>query len=125
MRNNKEYYTVAGVEAEDVIDGMDMWHREGAPTKYLFRNNNIFPKGDKNEDLKKALHYLHNCIKNVSKIPRDNNSLYFITRIDSSVFNDNIYFAISEMLYAIGKPESEYIDSINKVIKYIEAELYD
>ena len=119
-RNSRHYYEVAGVSAEDVIDGMNMLHREGAAIKYLFRCNNIAPKGDIVEDLKKCKHYLSRCLK-YDYIPvRDYTASYWLDRIEPAVFDQNIYNAIYEIILAVGGVGEKYLDRIETAIEFID-----
>ena len=118
-RNTKDYYSVAGVSAEDVIDSMNMLHREGAALKYLFRCNKINPKGDIKEDMKKCRHYLARCLQ-FEPIPRDATASYWLEQIDSEVFDEDIYLAIVNIINAVGNILSIYNDSIGVAIYHVD-----
>lgn len=124
-REGRTYYDISGVSAEDVIDGMNMLHREGAAAKYLFRCNNVSPKGEIKEDLKKCRHYLSRCLKYKDNgIVRDYSASYWISKIDQSVFDVDIYNALFELIMAVGEPGASYegcisnaLDNVNNAIE--------
>lgn len=119
--NTKDYYNVAGVSAEDVIDGLNMLHREGAALKYLFRCNNILVKGDIKEDLKKCRHYLSRCLLH-KNIIRDYSASYWIENINPNVFSDNIYNAIVNIIEAAASP-GPYEKYIKEALENVTSEL--
>jgi len=120
MFNKKDYYSVAGISAEDIIDGLNMLHREGAAVKYLFRNNLVKPKGETKEDLKKCLHYLHRCLEYDPPSFRENNADYYLEQINFSVFPDELAKAIKYLINAVGNATANYRDSIEAAINYVE-----
>ena len=117
-REKRNYYNVCGIEAEEVIDGMNMLHREGAAAKYLFRCNKIMPKGEIRNDLKKTRHYLSRCLE-YERTVRDYTADYWIGMINQEAFNSDIYAALFELIHAIGDPLSSYRERINNAILYI------
>lgn len=116
---NRDYYAISGVTAEDVIDGMNMLHREGAAIKYLFRCNKILPKGSIEEDLKKCRHYISRCLTYKVQIIRDYNAGYWLCKINPDVFSNDIYNAIYEIINAIGYPGSDYEECFTKALEYV------
>lgn len=120
-RNNKEYYNVAGVAAEDVIDNMNMLHREGAALKYLFRNNNILSKGDTRSDLLKCRHYLSRCLQYSAPI-RDKTFGFWLEQINPEVFDEDIYEAIVAIIKAVDD-EGNYDTWIDVAIAYVNEAL--
>ena len=118
-KETRNYYSVAGISAEDVIDGMNMLHREGAALKYLFRCNNVLAKGERLEDLKKCRHYLSRCLQHTPPPFRENNADFYIPSINPSVFNSNIYDAICEIIYGVGSATSNYKACFRAALDYV------
>ena len=117
-REGRDYYDISGVSAEEVIDGLNMLHREGAATKYLFRCNNVMPKGNIAEDLRKCRHYLERCLQYPAPI-RNNTASYWISKINPEVFDIDIYSALFEIITAVGELGANYQGSINNAIDYV------
>jgi len=118
-RESRSYYDVAGVSAEDVIDGMNLLHREGAAIKYLFRLNKVYPKGSIEEDLKKCRHYLSRCLMHRIPFVRDYNAGYWLCKINPDVFEEDIYNAIYEILTAVGYPGANYDECITRALEHV------
>jgi len=117
-REGRSYYDVSGVSAEDVIDGLNLLHREGAAVKYLFRCNKVMPKGEMAEDLRKCRHYISRCKKYPVPL-RSNNSDYFIQKINPDVFDEDIFNALVEMLNASELIGSQYEEHMDNALDYI------
>ena len=118
-RNGRSYYSVAGIEAEEVIDGMNMLHREGAAVKYLFRCNNILPKGEVLEDLKKCRHYISRCLQFSPPPFRENNAAFYIDRINIDAFSPEIYNALYEILSGVGDATANYQECMESALDFI------
>lgn len=118
-RESRTYYDVSGVSAEDVIDGLNMLHREGAATKYLFRCNKIQPKGSILEDLKKCRHYLNRCLIYDPGAPRDYTAEYWLGQINPDVFDIDIYIALTLIINAVGAFDANYKANIESAIELI------
>lgn len=122
MEGKKAYYNVAGVEAYDIMDATLMYAFESNAFKYLYRCNNVLPKGDRLEDLKKAKHYLLKMIESPKHI-RVNNGERFIKLLDGNVFDFNIFSAICEILTAVAIAGSNYQECTNNAIAYVQEEI--
>lgn len=120
FREGRDYYDVSGVSAEDVIDGLNMLHREGAATKYLFRCNLIYPKGSIAEDLRKCKHYLNRCLSFKPPPFRDATASWWIERINPEVFSIEIYSALFEIIQAVGEPGANYLECIETAIEHVD-----
>lgn len=108
----RSYYDICGISAEDVIDGLNLVYREGAAVKYLFRCNKVMPKGEMGENLRKCRHYISRCKKNPVPL-RSKNADYFIQKINPDVFDEDIFNALIEILNAsevLGKAYGKYMD---------------
>lgn len=117
-KEKRNYYNVCGIEAEVVIDGMNMLHREGAAAKYLFRCNKIMPKGEIRSDLKKTRHYLSRCLE-YEPIVRDYTADYWLDQINQEAFDNEIYLALYELIRAVGDPLIPYKERIEFAIEYV------
>lgn len=117
-----DYYNV-GIEAIEVIEGLHLLFSCGNAFKYLYRSNNIRPKGEIISDLNKTIYYL----KRMANRPRFNNSSNteaYLKKLDSSMFSEPIYSAICNTLR--GGTTSDmimYKSYIEEAIVDIEAEL--
>jgi hypothetical protein len=121
----RSYYNLGGYEAIDFIEQLDMSFNEGNVFKYLYRCNNLNPKGSIREDLEKALFYAkrafnHTGISGFGRRPTY--KLYFLDNLNKEAFNKNIYFALVSLIEAICD-RSIYEDRITSVIQFILAEL--
>lgn len=117
-KEKRNYYNVCGIEAEVVIDGMNMLHREGAAAKYLFRCNKIMPKGEIKDDLRKTRHYLSRCLE-YNSIVRDFTAEYWLDQINEEAFDNDIYLALCELIKAVGDPYIPYHERIELAIDYV------
>lgn len=122
MEGKRDYYNIAGVEAEDIMDATLMYAFESNAFKYLYRCNNVIPKGDVLGDLLKAKYYLIKMLESPKHI-RINNGERFIQLLDSTVFNNHIYEAICEIITAVSVAGSNYILSTRNALEYVENEI--
>lgn len=120
-REGRSYYDVAGISAEEVIDGLNLLHREGAAVKYLFRCNKVMPKGEVVEDLKKCRHYLSRCKEYSPPSLRGNRPEYYIQKINADVFDEDIYNALIEVIEASGTGafHDKYEECIDNALYFI------
>ena len=120
-REGRSYYDVAGISAEEVIDGLNLLHREGAAVKYLFRCNKVMPKGEVIEDLRKCRHYISRCKAFTPPSLRGNNPEYFIEKINPDVFEEDIYNALVEILEASGAGafHTKYDICMDNALEYV------
>jgi hypothetical protein len=121
----RSYYNLGGYEAIDFIEQLDMSFNEGNVLKYLYRCNNLNPKGSIKEDLEKALYYAkrafqHTGTNSLSRKPTY--KLYYIDNLSKEAFSKNIYYALVSLIEAICVPHI-YEDRITSVIQFILAEL--
>lgn len=121
----RSYYNLGGYQAIDFIEQLDMSFNEGNVFKYLYRCNNLNPKGSVKEDLEKALFYAkrafnHTGISSFSR--KATYKLYFIDNLYKEAFTENIYFALVSLIEAICEP-SIYEDRITSVVQFIQEEL--
>lgn len=120
-----DYYNV-GIEAIDVIEKLDMRFCPASAFKYLYRSNNVRPKGDIISDLNKALYYLRRMIPIFKINKKDNiaNAQKYIDLLDSTLFSTAIYDAIRYTLYASTCSSfTVYKNNIEAAMSAIEQEL--
>jgi hypothetical protein len=117
----RDYYNMAGVECEEIILHLKMDFSTGNAFKYVYRCNNIMPKGNIVEDLKKSIYNLRNSIK-YSIGYRSTLGKKYVNLLDESVFSENLWNAIQSILLGWSDPycsENMFEDAI----RYIELEL--
>lgn len=122
MEGKKEYYNVAGIEAYDIMDATLMYAFESNAFKYLYRCNEVLPKGDRLGDLKKAEHYLIKMLENPKHI-RVNNGERFIKLLNPSVFSNDIYNAICEIITGVAIAGSNYSICTTNALEYVRNEI--
>lgn len=122
MKGKKSYYNVAGIEAEIVMDQTLMYAFESNVFKYLYRCNNVLPKGPIYDDLVKAEYYLIKMLQSPKSI-RINNGERFISMLNKEVFTNDIYAAICEVITAVAIAGSNYEQSIGNALEYVRNEL--
>ena len=122
MEGKKAYYNVAGVEAYDIMDATLMYAFECNAFKYLYRCNNVLPKGSTLDDLIKAKHYVLKMIESPKHI-RVNNGERFITLLNKDVFNANIYDAICEIITGVAIAGSNYHICAQNALEHIQHEI--
>lgn len=125
MRKNYEkidYYNV-GVEAIEVIEALHLQFSCGNAFKYLYRSNNVRPKGEILSDLNKTIYYLRRMLnKPILNIARDADK--YLKMLNSSLFEETIYNAICSTLYAGTTSDLiMYKQYIEEAILYIEDEI--
>lgn len=125
MRKNYEkidYYNV-GVEAIEVIEALHLQFSCGNAFKYLYRSNNVRPKGEILSDLNKTIYYLRRMLnKPILNITRDADK--YLKMLNSSLFEETIYNAICSTLYAGTTSDLiMYKQYIEEAILYIEDEI--
>lgn len=102
MRTDYEkvnYYNVCRLEAIEMIEALHLQFSCGNSLKYLYRSNNVRPKGEVVSDLNKTLYYLRRMLnKPILNITRDADK--YIKMLDSSLFKESVYNAICNTLYA-------------------------
>lgn len=117
-----DYYNV-GVECIDVIEKLYLHFSCGNAFKYLYRSNNIRPKGEILSDLNKTIYYL-NRMMNKPRLNPSNNTIKCIALLDSSMFSPLIYSAIEYTLHAgTSSDMALYRYYIEEAISAIEAEI--
>ena len=102
MRTDYErinYYNVCTIEAIEVIEALQLHFSCGNSFKYLYRSNNIRPKGDIISDLNKALYYLRRMLHK-PMLNSNSNTDYYLKQLDNTLFSERIYLAIENTLYA-------------------------
>lgn len=109
MNNMKRsYYNVAGIECEKVILQIRMDFSVGNAFKYIYRCNNVLPKGSFEEDLNKAIYNLENAIKyHTNTFSGRQNADKYINLLDSSAFSENLWNALLCILR--GHADNTYI----------------
>ncbi len=122
MEGKRDYYNVAGIEAYDIMDATLMYMFEASAFKYLYRCNNVIPKGNILGDLKKAKHYLLKMLESPKHI-RVNNGERYLSLLDPNVFTPNIYEAICEIIVAVAVAGSNYEISVKNALEYIDNEI--
>lgn len=122
LEGKKQYYNVAGIEAYDIMDMTLMYAFESNAFKYLYRCNEVLPKGNRLEDLKKAKHYVLKMIENPKHLRIDNGER-ILAVLDRSVFSTNIYDAICEIITAVAIAGSNYIHCSENALEYIQREI--
>jgi len=122
LEGKKQYYNVAGIEAYDIMDITLMYAFESNAFKYLYRCNEVLPKGNRLEDLKKAKHYILKMIESPKHI-RINNGERVLAMLDSRVFTNDIYAAISEIITAVAIAGSNYIHCAENALEHIQREI--
>ena len=93
------YYNVCKIEAIEIIEALHLHFSCGNSFKYLYRSNNVRPKGDIISDLNKALYYLRRML-NKPILNSNSNTDFYLKQLDSSLFSENIYQAIVNVLQA-------------------------
>jgi len=125
MRKNYEkidYYNV-GVECIDVIEKLHLHFSCGNAFKYLYRSNNIRPKGEILSDLNKAIYYLNRMLGR-PRLNAVSGTDKCLSLLDSNMFSAPIYSAIESTLYAGTSTDmSLYKYYIEEAIYDIEAEI--
>lgn len=119
LENSKDYYNVAGVEAIQVITKTRMSFCEGNAFKYLYRCNNINPKGSKVEDLKKARYYIQYILNDPIRSLHDYNGERYIGMINQEIYDTDIYEAMCEIIIAVSVPGSDYVNSFTNALEYL------
>jgi len=122
MKGKKDYYNIAGVEAEIVMDHTLMYAFESNAFKYLYRCNSVLPKGHIYEDLVKTEYYLIKMLQSPKSI-RINNGDRFISMLNKDVFTNDIYAAICEIITAVAIAGSNYEYCIKNALEYTRNEL--
>lgn len=120
----RSYYNVAGIECEKVILRTKMDFSVGNAFKYIYRCNNVLPKGSFEEDLNKAVYSLENAIKyHTNKFAGKISVDKYINLLDSSAFSENLWNALVAILK--GHADSMYIaeDMYVVAIECIKKEL--
>ena len=122
LENSMEYYDIAGVEAIVVIEALDMNFSEGNAFKYLYRCNNILPKGKTIDDLRKVKYYLTRLLNN-PQIARSIWGNRYKARINSGVYDAEIYQAMGHILDAVGSKKHNYILCIEAALVCVNYEI--
>ena len=123
----RSYYNLGGYQAIDFIEQLDMTFNEGNVFKYLYRCNNLNPKGSIKEDLEKALFYAKRALihRGSSNLWRKAVfKLYYVENLNKDAFSEFIFFALISLIEAICEPNL-YEDSITSTIQFIQNELYE
>jgi hypothetical protein len=121
----RSYYNLGGYEAINFIEQLNMSFNEGNVFKYLYRCNNLNPKGPVKEDLEKALYYAKRAMQHTATVEmyrKPTYKLYYVDNLNKDAFSENIFFALISLIEAICEPNL-YEDSITSVIQFILAEL--
>ena len=117
-----DYYNV-GVECVDVIEKLHLHFSCGNAFKYLYRSNNIRPKGEILSDLNKAIYYLNRMIGRPRLNPVSGTDKC-IALLDPSMFSAPIYSAIERTLHAGTSTDmSLYKYYIEEAISDIKSEI--
>jgi len=119
-----DYYNV-GIECIDIIEGLNLHFSCGNAFKYLYRSNNIRPKGEVLDDLNKALYYLNRML-NKPRLNSSTKTQKYVEGLDESLFTNPIYDAIKYTLQAGTSSDLEsYRYTLYEAIKAIEYELFN
>lgn len=95
----RSYYNVAGIECEKVILQTKMDFSIGNAFKYVYRCNNVLPKGSFEEDLLKAIYNLENGIKHHTNTFHGRASANkYINLLDREAFSENLWNALIAIL---------------------------
>lgn len=114
-----DYYNIAGMEAIDVIEILEMTFSEGSAFKYLYRCNSILPKGEVIKDLNKTIYYLERCLARRARFIKTNRAKYCLEQINPQVFDEDIYAAIFEIIEGVGASEVDYETSLRSALEII------
>ena len=118
------YYNVSSIECIDIITELNLNFSEGNAFKYLYRSNNVRPKGDVLHDLNKALYYLNKMSQNTRKTIKYKDPDYYMNNLDSLMFSVNVYCAMREILYSACTTDLVHKQvQIKEAINYIEYEI--
>lgn len=93
-----DYYNV-GIECIEVIEALHLQFSAGNAFKYLYRSNNVRPKGDVLHDLNKTIYYLNRML-NKPRLNSCNNTEKYLGLIDQTMFSEHIFGAIENTLFA-------------------------
>ncbi|MCP3899133.1 MAG: DUF3310 domain-containing protein [Desulfobacteraceae bacterium] len=93
-----DYYNV-GIECIEVIEALHLHFSAGNAFKYLYRSNNVRPKGEVLHDLNKTIYYLNRMLHK-PRLNADSNTLKYIKLIDQEMFSCRIFSAIENTLQA-------------------------
>lgn len=117
-----DYYNV-GIECIDIIERLYLHFSCGNAFKYLYRSNNIRPKGEVLSDLNKTIYYLNRMLGRPRLNPVSGADAC-IALLDSTMFSTPIYNAIEHTLYAGTSTDlALYKYHIQEAIYDIEAEI--
>lgn len=117
---NINYYNVCTMEAIEVIEALHLQFSCGNALKYLYRSNNIRPKGEVISDLNKTIYYLRRML-NKPRLNVSQDADKYLKMLDSSLFNEQIYNAICNTLYAGTTSDIiMYKHYLEEAIAYIE-----
>ena len=94
------YYNVSSIECIDIITELNLNFSEGNAFKYLYRSNNVRPKGDILHDLNKSIYYLNKMYENMRKTIKYKDPEYFMEKLDPSMFSENVFEAMRLTLYS-------------------------
>jgi len=117
------YYNVCKIECIDIIEALKLSFNCGNAFKYLYRSNNIRPKGEVISDLNKALYYMKRML-NKRILNSNNNAEKYLEMMDSSLFSESIFSAITSLIFAGTSSDIVlYTSYIEEAILNIECEL--
>ena len=100
---NPIYYRVNKYESIEIIETFNLTFSIGNALKYLLRCNNIAPKGNRHQDICKAIWYLDREIES-----KKYKAIFYYTQIDTY---------ISEDLY-----DKEIYDALSLIFSYFVSE---
>jgi hypothetical protein len=117
-----DYYNV-GIECIEVIEALKLNFNAGNAFKYLYRSNNVRPKGDILHDLNKTIYYINRLLNKPAATPSTRATEY-ILKIHKDLFSENIFKAIECLLKGATEKRLEYYSPyLSDAIKHIELEI--